>query len=84
MTARVPLIVLIVVIGFYPKVIFNATTDSVVSLVDMIFNSRNGGLVGVWRLTCAFEIDYLALAPELVVVATMLGVFALDLVLPRA
>ena len=30
-----------------------------------------------------FEIDYLALAPELVVVATMLGVFALDLILPR-
>jgi NADH-quinone oxidoreductase subunit N len=31
-----------------------------------------------------FEIDYLALAPELVVVATMFGVFALDLILPRA
>ena len=31
-----------------------------------------------------FEIDYLALAPELVVIATMLVVFALDLVLPRA
>jgi NADH-quinone oxidoreductase subunit N len=30
-----------------------------------------------------FEIDYLALAPELVVVATMLGVFTLDLILPR-
>jgi NADH-quinone oxidoreductase subunit M len=39
MTAWVPLIVLIVVIGFYPKMIFNATTDSVVSLVDTIFNS---------------------------------------------
>ena len=31
-----------------------------------------------------FEIDYLALAPELVIVATMLVVFTLDLVLPRA
>jgi NADH-quinone oxidoreductase subunit N len=31
-----------------------------------------------------FEIDYLALAPELVVVATMLGVFTLDLILPRS
>ena len=31
-----------------------------------------------------FTIDYLALAPELVVVATMLGVFTLDLVLPRS
>lgn len=30
-----------------------------------------------------FEIDYLALAPELIVVATMLVVFALDLTLPR-
>jgi NADH-quinone oxidoreductase subunit M len=38
LTAWVPLIVLIVVIGFFPKVIFNATTDSVVSLVEMIFN----------------------------------------------
>jgi NADH-quinone oxidoreductase subunit N len=31
-----------------------------------------------------FEIDYLALAPELVVVATILGVLALDLILPRS
>jgi NADH-quinone oxidoreductase subunit N len=30
-----------------------------------------------------FEIDYLALAPELVIVATMLVVFALDLILTR-
>jgi NADH-quinone oxidoreductase subunit M len=37
MTSWVPLIVLIVVIGFYPKVIFNATTESVVSLVEMVF-----------------------------------------------
>jgi NADH-quinone oxidoreductase subunit M len=46
MTAWVPLIVLIVVIGFYPKVIFNATTDSVVSLVDMIFNSETVASLG--------------------------------------
>jgi NADH:ubiquinone oxidoreductase subunit 4 (subunit M) len=38
--------VLIVVIGFYPKVIFNATTDSVVSLVDMIFNSETVASLG--------------------------------------
>ncbi len=31
-----------------------------------------------------YEIDYWALAPELVVVATMLGVFTLDLLLPRS
>ncbi len=31
-----------------------------------------------------YEIDYLALAPELVVIATMLGVFTLDLLLPRS
>ncbi|MGH8927862.1 MAG: NADH-quinone oxidoreductase subunit N, partial [Acidimicrobiia bacterium] len=31
-----------------------------------------------------FEIDYLAIAPELVVVATILGVLVLDLFLPRA
>jgi NADH-quinone oxidoreductase subunit M len=35
LTAWVPLIVLIVVIGFFPKVIFNSTTDTVTSLVDM-------------------------------------------------
>jgi NADH-quinone oxidoreductase subunit M len=39
LTAWVPLIVLIVVIGFYPKIVFNATTDSVVSLIDTIFNA---------------------------------------------
>lgn len=32
----------------------------------------------------SYEIDYLALAPELIIVATLLGVLALDLVLPRA
>lgn len=31
-----------------------------------------------------YEIDYLALAPELIVVATMILVLALDLILPRA
>jgi NADH-quinone oxidoreductase subunit N len=31
-----------------------------------------------------FEVDYLALAPELVIVATILAVFTLDLILPRA
>ncbi len=40
LAAWVPLIILIVVIGFYPKVIFEATTDSVVSLVDTIFNAE--------------------------------------------
>ena len=30
-----------------------------------------------------FEIDYLALAPELVVVVTIIGVLVLDLLLPR-
>jgi NADH-quinone oxidoreductase subunit M len=39
LSAWVPLIVLIVVIGFYPNVIFNATTDSVTSLIDTVFNS---------------------------------------------
>jgi NADH-quinone oxidoreductase subunit M len=39
LTAWVPLIILIVVVGFYPKIIFHATTDSVVSLVETVFNS---------------------------------------------
>jgi NADH-quinone oxidoreductase subunit M len=34
MTAWVPLILLIVVIGFYPKVVFGATTDAVVDMVQ--------------------------------------------------
>ena len=38
MAAWVPLIVLIVAIGFFPKVVFNATTDGVVSLVAMMCN----------------------------------------------
>jgi hypothetical protein len=29
-----------VVIGFFPKVIFNSTTDSVVSLVETVFNAE--------------------------------------------
>ncbi len=37
LAAWVPLIVLIVVIGFYPKVIFDSTTDAVTSMVEMVF-----------------------------------------------
>ena len=40
LTAWVPLIILIVVIGFYPRVIFDTTTDTVTSLVDMAFGSE--------------------------------------------
>ena len=39
LTAWVPLIILIVVIGFYPKIIFESTTDTVVSLIDTVFGS---------------------------------------------
>jgi len=39
LTAWVPLIILIVVIGFYPKVIFDSTTDAVTSLVEMAFGA---------------------------------------------
>jgi NADH-quinone oxidoreductase subunit M len=40
LTAWVPLIVLIVVIGFYPKIIFDTTTDAVTSLVEMAFGTE--------------------------------------------
>ncbi len=46
LTAWVPLIVLIVVIGFFPKIVFNATTDSVVSLVETVFNSETVASLG--------------------------------------
>jgi NADH-quinone oxidoreductase subunit M len=46
LTAWVPLIVLIVVIGFYPKIIFETTTDAVTSLVDMAFNSETTASIG--------------------------------------
>jgi NADH-quinone oxidoreductase subunit M len=39
LTAWAPLIVLIVVIGFYPKVIFDTTTDTVTSMVETVFSS---------------------------------------------
>jgi NADH-quinone oxidoreductase subunit M len=39
MAAWVPMIVLIVVIGFFPKIIFNSTTDTVTSMVEMVFSS---------------------------------------------
>jgi NADH-quinone oxidoreductase subunit M len=40
LTAWVPLMVLIVVIGFYPKLIFDTTTDAVTSLVEMAFGTE--------------------------------------------
>ena len=39
LSAWVPLSLLIVVIGFYPNVIFDATTESVTSLVNTVFGS---------------------------------------------
>jgi NADH-quinone oxidoreductase subunit M len=46
LTAWVPLIVLIVVVGFYPKIIFDTTTDAVTSLVDMAFGSETTASLG--------------------------------------
>ena len=40
LTAWVPMIILIVVIGFYPKLIFDTTTDTVTSLIETVFNSE--------------------------------------------
>ena len=39
LAAWVPLIVLIVAVGFFPRLIFESTTDTVTSLVEMAFNS---------------------------------------------
>ncbi len=39
MAAWVPMIVLIVVIGFFPNFIFDTTTDTVTSMVETVFNS---------------------------------------------
>ncbi|MGB7860632.1 MAG: proton-conducting transporter membrane subunit, partial [Acidimicrobiia bacterium] len=41
MAAWVPLIVLIVLIGFFPKLIFEATTDTVTALVNMAFDPES-------------------------------------------
>src|SRR5919106_721113 len=46
LTAWVPLIVLIVVIGFYPKVIFDTTTDAVTSLVELAFGTETTASAG--------------------------------------
>ncbi|MGA7228083.1 MAG: NADH-quinone oxidoreductase subunit M [Acidimicrobiia bacterium] len=47
LTSWVPLIVMIVVIGFFPKVVFHATTDSVTSLVNTVLNSDIVASLGV-------------------------------------
>ncbi|HZD22365.1 MAG TPA: NADH-quinone oxidoreductase subunit M [Acidimicrobiia bacterium] len=36
LTAWVPMIILIVIVGFYPRVVFDATTDAVTSLVNTV------------------------------------------------
>lgn len=46
LTAWVPLIILIVVIGFYPKLIFTSTTDTVTSLVNMAFGPETAASAG--------------------------------------
>jgi NADH-quinone oxidoreductase subunit M len=40
LTAWVPLIILIVVIGFYPKVVFSSTNDAVVSLIENAYSEE--------------------------------------------
>jgi len=46
LAAWVPLIVLIVVIGLYPKVVFDSTTDTVTALVDMLFSVETTASLG--------------------------------------
>jgi NADH-quinone oxidoreductase subunit M len=46
LSAWVPLIVLILIIGFWPKLVFGATTDAVVSLVENAFHSDVAATVG--------------------------------------
>ena len=41
LAAWVPLIILIVVVGVYPRVVFGATTDAVVELVGNAFGSSS-------------------------------------------
>jgi NADH-quinone oxidoreductase subunit M len=40
LTAWVPLMVLIVIIGLYPRLVFESTTDAVTSLVEMAFGTQ--------------------------------------------
>ncbi|MFQ5522395.1 MAG: NuoM family protein [Acidimicrobiia bacterium] len=40
LTAWVPIMILVVLIGLYPKLIFGATTDTVTALVDTVFGSK--------------------------------------------
>ena len=47
LTAWIPMIVLIVVIGFYPRIVFEATTDAVVSLVNTAFGDGAATTAGV-------------------------------------
>ena len=46
LAAWVPLMVLIVIIGFFPKLILNSTSDAVTSLVDMAFGSEATASIG--------------------------------------
>jgi NADH-quinone oxidoreductase subunit M len=46
LSAWVPLIVLIVVIGVFPKTVFHATTDSVTSLVNTVFSTDTVASLG--------------------------------------
>jgi NADH-quinone oxidoreductase subunit M len=39
--AWVPIVILVVIIGIYPKLIFGATTDTVTALVDMAFGPNS-------------------------------------------
>ena len=46
--AWVPLVILIVIVGFYPKVVLDSTTDAVTSLVDLVFGGQTtAGLAGL-------------------------------------
>jgi NADH-quinone oxidoreductase subunit M len=46
LAAWVPLIVLIVVIGLYPRVVLESTTETVTSLVEMAFSGDTTALLG--------------------------------------
>ena len=85
LAAWVPLIVLIVAIGVFPRSHLRHDHRHVDGRHGARRPGRHGSLDHCeGRLTLmGYEIDYLALAPELVIVATLVLVLALDLLLPR-
>ena len=81
--AWLPLLLLIVVIGFFPNIIFHVTDTAVQSALSGVQTLSTAATVNLSLAFTAPHVDYHALAPEIILASTLIVVLLVDLASER-